>query len=300
MERCKHGLAAGTCARCADPTAYRTDVNRQLRSRGITEVHRGFAIYSTPPPERVWSFRPAPEAPLQSYRSAFQARRAVNELLDGLSEVRPRRDSAATSTPSRSETQRASGANRAAEAHTSSAQAHPNKADDELCRLLGAESMRWIEVVLPASRRSVLVRAYKRREVRFVGELPANFRTVPNKVAIDLGGVAVYPEFAIIRRLEAAGWGAAWRKNWQGAAFWSDIGAVRAVPSSVLSKFDAVCRLAGAGAWDILAWRGDELLFIESKQYGRDKLTANQLRWLEAAIDQGIPEQSFAVYEYVA
>jgi hypothetical protein len=172
--------------------------------------------------------------------------------------------------------------------------------DDELGRLLGAESMRWIEVVLPASRRSVLVRAYKRREVRFVRELPANFRTVPNKVAVDLAGVAVYPEFAIIRRLEAAGWGAAWRKNWQGAAFWSDIGAVSVVPPSVLSKFDAVSRVAGAGAWDILAWRGSQVLFIESKQYGSDKLTANQLRWLETAFDQGIPGESFAVFEYVA
>jgi hypothetical protein len=69
-------------------------------SGGITEVYRGFTIIYSPPPEREWSFRPEPDAPLQSYRSAFQARRAINELLDGTSERVPRRSSAATSSPS--------------------------------------------------------------------------------------------------------------------------------------------------------------------------------------------------------
>lgn len=66
---------------------------------GVTEVYRGFPIYYTAPPERVWSFRPAPNAKLQSYRSAFQARRAINEQLDGTSESTPRRNSQVTSVP---------------------------------------------------------------------------------------------------------------------------------------------------------------------------------------------------------
>ena len=74
-------------------------------------------------------------------------------------------------------------------------------------------------------------------------------------MAVDLDGAAVYPEFAIVRRLEAAGWEAAWRKNWHGAAFWTDIGTLARVPDSVLAVFDSVAREAGAGAWDILAWK---------------------------------------------
>ena len=144
------------------------------------------------------------------------------------------------------------------------------------------------------------MRAYKRRDARFIGQLPANFRTIPNKVAIDLAGAALYPEFAIIRRLKSAGWQAAWRKNWHGAAFWIDIGVIADVPPAVLSAFDAVSRVAGAGAWDILAWHGDRVLFIESKQFGRDKLTPNQLRWLETALGQGFALEAFAIYEYVA
>lgn len=75
---------------------------RRSSSGGVSEVYRGFAIYYTPLPERVWSFRPQPEAKLQSYRSAFQGRRAINELLDGSSVSTPRRDSRATSAPSKS------------------------------------------------------------------------------------------------------------------------------------------------------------------------------------------------------
>jgi hypothetical protein len=62
-------------------------------------VHRGFTIFYTPPPERVWSFRPRPDVALQSYRSAFQARRGINELLDGASQSVPRRDSRALAQP---------------------------------------------------------------------------------------------------------------------------------------------------------------------------------------------------------
>jgi hypothetical protein len=41
-------------------------------------------------------------------------------------------------------------------------------------------------------------------------------------------------------------------------------------------------------------------MFIESKQYGSDKLRPNQLRWLETALDAGVPIDSFAVFEYRA
>jgi hypothetical protein len=73
------------------------------------------------------------------------------------------------------------------------------------------------------------------------------------------------------------------------------------VPASVLERFERISNVVGkGGAWDILAWHGERVLFIESKQRGSDKLTVSQLRWLEAALADGVPLTSFAVYEYVA
>ena len=265
-----------------------------MASGAISEVYRGVTIYYTPPPERVWSFRPGASVPLQSYRSAFQARRAINQMLDGFSESTPRRTSSAMSIPNRREPPSVPRREPPTRARVS------GTVEEEIGRLLGADTSRSVTVTLPESQRQVQVPAFQRLEQRFAGELPANFRTVPNKVAVDFDGAAVYPEFAIIRRLEAAGWNAAWRKNWHGAAFWSDISTIAVIPAETLAIFDAVASTAGAGAWDILAWKGRRVLFIESKQYGSDKLTPNQLRWLETALDQGIPLQAFAIYEYRA
>jgi hypothetical protein len=263
----------------------------------ISEIYRGFTIYYTPPPERVWSFRPTSDTALESHRSAFQARRAIDILTDGFATSTPRRDTGVTSKPRASvqefvpESRRAARPTRALPEGT---------VDDEIGRLLGAETIRSVDVVLPASGSHVTVRAYQRRERRHVGELPANFRTVPNKVAVEWEGSALYPEFAIVRRLEAAGWGAAWRKNWHGAALWQVIEDVADVTPRVLGTFTEIARDAGAGAWDILAWNGDRVVFIEAKQYGSDKLTPYQLRWLEVALDRGIPLESIAVFEYRA
>jgi hypothetical protein len=232
---------------------------------------------------------------LEPHRSAFQARRAIEILVDGFaSSPTPRRDSSATSVPRQQPL--AGNAPRSAPNIP-----HPlGAADDELGRLLSAESVRVLAITLPKSGDAVGVRAYQRKERRYAGELPANFRSVPNKVAVDWNGTPVYPEFAIIRRLEALGWQATWRKNWHGAAFWHDIGVASEMPASVLRVFNSIAGVAGAGAWDILAWKGDRIMFIESKQYGSDKLTPNQLRWLETALNQGVPIDSFVVFEYRA
>ena len=100
MEQCKHGLTVGTCSRCASPSLSRVGASTEgNKLGGISQVYRGFTILFSPPPDREWSFRPEPGATLQSYKSAFQARRAINELLDGSSEAVPRRDSSKTSQP---------------------------------------------------------------------------------------------------------------------------------------------------------------------------------------------------------
>jgi hypothetical protein len=312
MERCKHGLAIGSCGACASGNSFRaTQPTKRSNSGGISEVYRGFTIYYTPPPDRVWSFRPSPNGSLESHRSAFQARRAIDVLIDGyVTTTTPRRDGKVTSgarprPPGMVQSRPVASSRRrldpGASGVTAIAVSSPIRGvpSAEMARLLQANDTRPIVTILPISNEAREIRGFVRREQRFAGTLPSNFRTIPNKVAVDYFGKGLYPEFAIVRRLERAGWSAAWRVNWHGAAFWTDIGKTGTLPNWVQDQFSAIAGIAGAGAWDVLAWKGDQLAFIESKQYRSDRLTLNQRRWLEVALGMGIPIDSFAVFEYI-
>ena len=50
----------------------------------VSEVYRGLTIYYNPSTRR-WSVELTPEAGLAEFKSAFQARRAINLALDGQS-----------------------------------------------------------------------------------------------------------------------------------------------------------------------------------------------------------------------
>jgi hypothetical protein len=164
---------------------------------------------------------------------------------------------------------------------------------------LGATSVRTIPVAMQSTGRLVQVPAYLRIETRWTGPLPATHRAIPNKPALDFEGAPLYPEFVVLRLLERAGWGAAWRKNWGGTAFWRDIGQVVEPPPRAAAIFDQVSERAGnAGAWDIFAWRRREVLFVESKPFGNDRITAYQARWLDTALTMGVPLACFAIVEY--
>jgi hypothetical protein len=132
--------------------------------------------------------------------------------------------------------------------------------------------------------------------------MPPEFGIVPNKPGLDHDRQVLYPEFVLVRLLERRGWTAAWSKNWHGRAYWRAIGEDVDLPPFVVHVIAWLSsQVTGqGGTWDIVAWQEpDRILFIESKQRGKDALRANQLEWLEAALDSGMRLESFAVAEYV-
>jgi hypothetical protein len=168
-----------------------------------------------------------------------------------------------------------------------------------LGRTLGATSIRTVPVAMLSTGRLVQVPTFLRIEKRWTGELPKEHKTIPNKAALDFEGVPTYPEFVLLRLLERDGWEGAWRKNWAGTAFWGDIGLVVEPSPRAQSIFEQIDERAGfAGAWDILAWRGSEVLFLTSKPTGNDRIGAYQARWLDTALGMGMPLHSFAIVEY--
>jgi hypothetical protein len=63
---------------------------------------------------------------------------------------------------------------------------------------------------------------------------------------------------------------------------------------SILDRIRAKAGVSG-GCFDVFCWRGQDLLFAESKW--RDKILKTQIRWLEAALDIGIPVESFLIVQ---
>jgi hypothetical protein len=81
--RCAHGLADARCRICNPQTARDAAVMLANDAPRPSEEHRGYEILYVAG-QRSWHIRAdAESAPSQlSYRSQFQARRAIDELLD--------------------------------------------------------------------------------------------------------------------------------------------------------------------------------------------------------------------------
>jgi hypothetical protein len=75
-------MATSRCGRCNNAVALRAAAKRTPAAQP-SEKHRGFEILFVPQ-ERSWYYRTEPDAPLsrESYRSAFQARLAIDAELD--------------------------------------------------------------------------------------------------------------------------------------------------------------------------------------------------------------------------
>lgn len=155
-------------------------------------------------------------------------------------------------------------------------------------------------VTLPGQAQPIAVPTIVRHENRWRGELPASHRAVPNKPAIDYQGKPLYPEFVWLRLLERAGWTGVWVKYW-GRANWTDIDSPLDLPprqAELFEQIEALTENTRGGCWDIFAWRGDDVLFVESKQSRTDRVTAAQAVWLEKSLALGLGLSSFLIAEY--
>ncbi len=106
-------------------------------------------------------------------------------------------------------------------------------------------------------------------------------------------------EVEIVKRLRAAGWGAAWVQSFKcGRQTWgSYIADLADLPERVRS----VQRFAGeaGGHPDVLAWSGDRVIAIESKGPS-DALKHSQIEWFARSLEAGIRPDDIGVVEWRA
>lgn len=170
--------------------------------------------------------------------------------------------------------------------------------------VLRAEVLAPISVVL-SDNRSVPITSLLRRERRSdLAVAKTASCWAPNKVAIDFDAGSTWEEYAIVRLLEGHGWWACWVKHWYGSReFCLNPGEPTQIPAAAAEVFRTIEAAGGGrsgGAWDVYAWKNGPL-FIESKQHrSSDRLNANQIAWLSAAVSIGTDPARFAVMSYDA
>lgn len=172
---------------------------------------------------------------------------------------------------------------------------------ENILKTLQARKLPEVYVELPRSKRTVEIMTLLRQERLWTGHVPESFLSVPNKPVLELDGQPIWAEFIVLRLLERGGWTGAWVKNWGARAFWRDAEQTVELSSAAQALFGQIeKRIAGrgGGCWDIIAACGDNVLFIESKRRGRDRLRETQRIWIESALEMGVPLSCFVIAEW--
>ena len=131
------------------------------------------------------------------------------------------------------------------------------------------------------------------------GESPG--ATYGGKQVLDWRGRPAFAELAILWELESDGWTGAWVDSYRRRflrGYW-DPEAVT-IPDEHHWLLKRIHGKTGfpSGCWDVFCWRGDDVLFVESKRKGRDRIRQTQRNWLEAALNAGVPLESFLLVEW--
>jgi hypothetical protein len=136
-------------------------------------------------------------------------------------------------------------------------------------------------------------------------------RTHGSKPVIDHDGKGTFAELALISILRQNGFdGAVWVDNWQGCHFRDATPTTVCddMPNNVLEKYKRIVKRNGGrgGCWDVMAWNNEGVAFVECKlkdcklndrKYD-DHISQNQIKWLESALNEGIPLERFAICEW--
>lgn len=124
------------------------------------------------------------------------------------------------------------------------------------------------------------------------GVLPATYTSKP---LVTFDGAAMFGELAVLRWLNVDGWDGVWVDTFHGRKFWREMPNVSSpvtLPAPAQNLYDRIAAENGgkaSGAFDVMAWRGGHIVFLEYKGPG-DRPNKNEDRWIDAALSAGVPE----------
>ena len=123
--------------------------------------------------------------------------------------------------------------------------------------------------------------------------------TFGGKQVLDFRGEAVFAELAILRAFQAEGWQGGWIDTYRQQVR-CGMSESFELPTRRQDLLNQIYATAGSrsGCFDVFVWKGDAVVFAESKRKKRDRIRKTQVRWLEAALAHGISPFQLLVVEW--
>jgi hypothetical protein len=123
------------------------------------------------------------------------------------------------------------------------------------------------------------------------------------KTILYVDGNPAFAEMAILSEFQREGWDGVWIDTYRNAfrrGYWG-VPPVEHLPDAPRRLLDRVIEARDGrrrGTWDVLCWKASGFVFAESKRRNRDRIRAGQGDFLGAALNVGVPLDSFLVVEW--
>ena len=110
-----------------------------------------------------------------------------------------------------------------------------------------------------------------------------------------------FAELVVLWTLEHAGWHGVWVDSYRSKY---RVGLMEEAPVDLPPPrkimIDSLRKKMGkrGGVWDVYCWNDERILFVELKRGGRDRIRSSQRLFLEAALNQKLPLDTFLIVEW--
>jgi hypothetical protein len=126
--------------------------------------------------------------------------------------------------------------------------------------------------------------------------------TYGNKPVIDCDGVPLFAELAMMPVLRSKGFeDAVWVDSYR-RCFRYGMPPNKCTPPPFVRELHTKIRNQNGGKWagcfDLMAWTGDVVSFVELKRRGRDRMRDEGWLWMDNALKVGVSFEQFSVCEW--
>lgn len=127
--------------------------------------------------------------------------------------------------------------------------------------------------------------------------------TYGNKPILDFNGNPLFAELFALRTFKTKGYDGVWADTYR-RTFRTELPEKHedkiSLPDFVQQKLKQINPDGKlSGTWDLILWKDNELKFVELKRLGKDYIRQTQIDFLDRALKNGVPVESFEIFEWI-